>query len=143
MMEDADLALRLAARTPTLGRYQIEAAIAAAHADRRFGRPTDWAAVAELYRGLVALHPTTGAMTGLAAAHGEAGDPAGGLAVLDDAEPARAAGYQPWWAVRAHLLAAVGETAAALSAYDRAIALSADPATRAFLAQRKALLRSS
>jgi RNA polymerase sigma-70 factor (ECF subfamily) len=143
MIEDAEVAMRLAARTPTLGRYQIEAAIAAAHADRRHGRPTNWAVVAELYRGLVALHPTTGARTGLAAALGEAGDPAAGLAELAVADPGHVAGYQPWWAVRAHLLAATGNREDALDAFDRAIALSLDPAARAYLARRRALLLSA
>jgi len=143
MTADADISMRLAARTPTLGRYQIEAAIAAGHADRRHGRPTDWAGIAGLYRGLAALHPTIGALTGLAAALCEAGDPAAGLAVLAKADPGRAAGYQPWWAVRAHLLAARGELEGALAAFDRAIALSLDPAARAYLARRKALLLSA
>jgi RNA polymerase sigma-70 factor (ECF subfamily) len=143
MIADADLAMRLAARRPTLGRYQIEAAIAAAHADRRHGRQTDWAAVAGLYRGLVALHPTTGALTGLAAALGEAGDPSAGLAELAKAESGHVAGYQPWWAVRAHLLAATGDREGALEDFDRAIALSLDPAARAYLARRRALLLSA
>lgn len=137
MMADADMAMRLAARAPTLGRYQIEAAIAAAHAARRHGQPTDWAAIAGLYRGLAALHPTTGALTGLAAALGEAGDPVGGLEVLAAANPNQAQSYQPWWAVRAHLSAATGAEAVAQVAYDRAITLSHDPAVRAFLARRK------
>jgi RNA polymerase sigma-70 factor (ECF subfamily) len=78
MMADADPGLRRAARTPTLGRYRIEAAIAAARADRRNGRPIDWPAILGLCRGLVARHPATGVLTGLAAAPGEAGDPGRG-----------------------------------------------------------------
>jgi RNA polymerase sigma-70 factor (ECF subfamily) len=140
LIAEAEDALRRASARRTLGRYQIEAAIQSAHADRRLGRATDWTAVATLYRGLVALHPTTGALTGLAAALGEAADADTGLAVLDEADPARRAAYQPWWAVRAHLLAAKGDLAAASAAYERAIALSADPAIRAFLAGKKAAL---
>ena len=143
LLTDADLALRLAGRSPTLGRYQIEAAIQAAHADRRYGRATDWAAVAALYRGLVALYPTTGAITGLAAALGETEGPGAALAVLDTADPARAAGYQPWWAVRAHLLRQAGEHRAAATAYDRAIALSSDLAIRDLLAGRRAACLAS
>ncbi len=140
-LENAERLLKLAARTPTLGRYQIEAAIAAAHADRRHGRSTDWASIVGLYRGLVALHPTTGALTGLAAALGEAGEIATGLSVLGDIHRKHAVHYQPWWAVRAHLLAQSGEVASALDAYDRAIALSHDPAISNFLARRKDRLR--
>lgn len=143
LLADADMAMRLAARAPTLGRYQIEAAIAAAHADRRHGHPTDWGAIAALYRGLAALHPTTGALTGLAAALGEAGDPAAGLAVLDTADPGHIASYQPWWAVRAHLSALAGATDQAIACFDRAIALCPDTAARAFLAKKKANLLSS
>ena len=140
MMADADVALRMAARVPTLGRYQIEAAIAAAHVARRHGRPTDWPAIVSLYRGLVALYPTTGALTGLAAALGATGDPASGLAVLDTADGAHAASYQPWWAVRAHLLSLAGSFDQAIACYDRAITLSPDPAARAFLEIRRAAL---
>ncbi len=138
LMAEAEAALRRATVNRTLGRYQIEAAIQSAHAARRHGHPTDWAAITTLYRGLVALHPTTGAVVGLAAALGEAEGPAAGLAVLDGADPARSVAYQPWWAVRAHLLAAAGDHGAASAAYDRAIALSSDSAIRAFLAARKA-----
>ncbi len=140
MLEEADLAMRLAARQSTLGRYQIEAAIAAAHADRRHGRPVDWMAIVQLYRGLAALHPTLGAVVGLAAALTEAGSPAEALTVLEDADPSRAATYQPWWAVRAHALRATGDRANALDAYERAIALTADPAQRLFLSRRRAEL---
>ena len=140
LVAEAEAALHRAAANRTLGRYQIEAAIQSAHADRRHGRATDWAAIATLYRGLVALYPTTGALTGLAAAVGEAEGPLAGLAVLDTADPARSVAYQPWWAVRAHLLAAKGEATAAAAAFDRAIALSSDPAVRTFLARRKAAL---
>lgn len=140
MIAQADRALRRAVRAPTLGRYQLEAAIAAAHADRRHGRPTDWAAIVGLYRGLAALHPTTGALTGLAAALGEAGDPAAGLAVLDGVDRTHAAAYQPYFAVRAHLAAACADVETAAATYDRAIALTRDPAARLFLARRKARL---
>jgi RNA polymerase sigma-70 factor (ECF subfamily) len=140
MIDDADLALRLAARRPTLGRYQIEAAIAAAQSDRRHGRPTNWTAITGLYRGLVAIHPTLGAEVGLAAALCEAGDPAAALALLDAADPARRSTYQPWWAVRAQALRQSGRVPEAAEAYGRAAALAEDPAVRAFLARRQSSL---
>ncbi|HJK99181.1 MAG TPA: hypothetical protein RMF84_18295 [Polyangiaceae bacterium LLY-WYZ-14_1] len=63
------------------------------------------------------------------------------LEVLDDlaaGEP-RAAHYQPWWAVRADLLArahlagGAATASAAREAYERALALTDDPAVAAFL----------
>lgn len=137
MMDDAEEALLLAVRAPTLGRYQIEAAIAAAHAARRRGTAPDPAAIVALYQGLVALHPSLGAVVGLAGALVEAGDPTGAMTVLDGADPARAASYQPWWAVRAHALRKAGDEPGAAAAFDRAIALTADPAARLFLTRRR------
>lgn len=137
MMRDADCAMRLAARNPTLGRFQIEAAIQAAHAVRRARRPTDWNAIAQLYAGLVALCPTTGAITGFAAALSEAQGPEVALSILETANVENRASYQPWWAVRAHLLFVSGNKTDASSAYDRAIALTSDSSVRAFLTYRK------
>jgi RNA polymerase sigma-70 factor (ECF subfamily) len=133
MMDDAESSLRLAARMPTLGRYQIEAAIAAAHTARRHGTAPDPGEIVALYRGLVALHPSLGAEVGLAGALIEAGDAPAALAVLDAADPARAKDYQPWWAVRAHAQRHAGNGPGAAAAFDRAIALTADPAVRLFL----------
>ncbi len=142
LLAEADRAMARAAAAPTLGRYQLEAAIAAAQADRRHGRPTDWRAIAALHRGLLALHPSTGARTSLAAALLEAGEAAEALAILDAADPAKVVAYQPWWAVRAHVLARLRENAAAVAAFDRAVALTADPAVAAFLARRCAAATS-
>ncbi len=137
LLDEADLALRRATRAATLGRYQIEAAIAAAHSASRHRQAIDWSAISGLYRGLVALHPTTGAQVGLAAALAEAGDPTAARTALDAVDPARAAIYQPWWAVRAAVLARLGDRASAADAYGRAIALTADPAARLYLARRR------
>jgi len=45
--------------------------------------------------------------------------------------------YQPYWAVRAHLLQRLGKTSEAAEAFDRAIGLAEDPAVREFLLQRR------
>jgi RNA polymerase sigma-70 factor (ECF subfamily) len=50
-----------------LGRFQIEAAIQSAHCDRVRTGIVDRAAIVQLYRGLVAIAPTTGALEALAA----------------------------------------------------------------------------
>ena len=46
--------------------------------------------------------------------------------------------YQPYWALRAHLLRALGRHATAQDAYRRAIGLTEDAAARDFLAARAA-----
>ncbi len=45
--------------------------------------------------------------------------------------------YQPYWAVRAHLLQRLGRTPEAKDAYDRAIGLTEDPGVKEFLLQRR------
>jgi predicted RNA polymerase sigma factor len=129
-MRHLQTAARAATATPgaTLGRFQLEAAIQAVHCVR----PTDWREIALLYEGLVAHAPTLGMHVGRAAAVGEALGPARGLALLDALE--RTEDYQPYWAVRAHLLAALGHDA--MPAARRAIALADDEAVRTWLAAR-------
>lgn len=139
-LNDAERALANAARNASLGRYQIEASIQAVHAARARTGATDWAELKLLYAGLVAIAPTIGARTGQAAVLAETNGPRAALAVLDAIEAARVATYQPWWATRAHVLARMGDTEAALDAFDRAIGLSDDPAARTYLATRKARL---
>ena len=57
-----------------------------------------------------------------------------GLAALDALkDDAQVAGYQPYWAARAALLARTGHAQAAAEAYRRAIGLESDPAVRRFL----------
>ena len=50
-----------------IGRFQLEAAIQSAHCDRARTGAVDRAAIVKLYRGLVAIAPTTGATEALAA----------------------------------------------------------------------------
>jgi RNA polymerase sigma-70 factor (ECF subfamily) len=89
------------------------------------------------YERLVRISPTLGTRTGYAAALGEANGPEAGLAVLDGIELDAVSGYQPYWAVRAHLLQRLGKTCEAADAFDRAIGLAEDPAVRQFLLQRR------
>jgi len=57
--------------------------------------------------------------------------------VLDAIDSQAISGYQPYWAVRAHLLQRLEKTPEALAAYNRAIGLTEDPAVREFLLQRR------
>lgn len=135
MIEEAEAQLWEAARAGRPGRFQLEAAIQSAHAQRQRTGETPWVAIASLYRALVEMVPSVGARVAQAAAEAECHGPAAGLALLDAVDAARIAGYQPYWAVRAHLLAAAGDAAAA-DAYRRAMGLTEDPAIRRFLQSR-------
>jgi len=138
MIEEAEEVLAGAARLKAAGRFQLEAAIQSVHAQRVRTGETDWEAVALLYEGLLRHAPTIGARVAHAAALGEARDAEAGLGALDAIPPDEVATYQPYWALRGHVLTALGRAAEAGEAYDRAIGLSEDPAVRAFLLGRRA-----
>lgn len=133
LAEAESLLLRAAAlRRP--GRFQLEAAIQSAHAQRRRGGDTPWRAIAFLYAALVAHWPSLGAQVGQAVAVAEAGEAARALALLDALDVARRASYAPYWVARAHVLRRLGHDDSA--ARERAIGLTEHPALRAFLAVR-------
>ena len=67
----------------------------------------------------------------------EANGPEAGLAVLNTIESDAVSSYQPYWAVRAHLLQQLGKSPEATDAYDRAIGLTEDPAVREFLLKKR------
>jgi predicted RNA polymerase sigma factor len=137
MIEEAERELSAAATACRPGRFQLEAALQSAHIEGlRRGR-IDWEGVAVLYEGLVRAAPAVGALVGRAAALGEAHGAGVGLDALDAIDPAAARGYQPFWAVRAHLLVGAGRAREALAAFDRAIGLTEDSATRQFLLRRR------
>jgi RNA polymerase sigma-70 factor (ECF subfamily) len=141
MIEEAERMLLVAARAGAPGRFQLEAAIQSAHAQRGHTGRTDWEAIALLYEGLVRLAPTVGARVGRAAALAEARGAGAALASLDALPPALVVGYQPYWALRAHLLGLLDRADEAAESYARAIDLSEDPAARAFLAGKKEKIR--
>ena len=137
LIEEAERHLAEAFKQGRVGRFQLEAAIQSAHAERaRTGR-IDWAAIVLFYEQLLRVSPTLGTRTGYAAAVAEANGPETGLAVLDSIASDAVSNYQPYWAVRAHLMHKLGKTAEASDAYDRAIGLAEDPAVREFLLQKR------
>src|SRR5262249_45825875 len=121
------------------GRYQLEAAIQSAHmARRRSGRDTRRAILA-LYDHLLARtgSPVAALNRAVALAAVE-----GAAAALDQmgtlASDKRMLGYQPYWAVRGHLLGEAGRKAEADEALTVAIGLSTDEAVKRYLAGKRA-----
>jgi RNA polymerase sigma-70 factor (ECF subfamily) len=137
MIEEAERHLAEAFKRGRSGRFQLEAAIQSAHAERARTGWTDWAAIALFYEKLIRISPALGTQVGYAAAVAETSGPKTGLSVLDAVEPEVVSNYQPYWAVRAHLLQRLGKTREATDAYDRAIGLAEDPAVREFLLQKR------
>jgi predicted RNA polymerase sigma factor len=138
LIEEAEGELLSASARGRAGRFQLEAALQSAHIEGARSGHTDWQAIALMYEGLVRAAPTAGALVGRAAAIAEAMDPASGLDALDAIDPTVTNVYQPYWAVRAHLLQRAERRREALDAFDRAIGLTEDPSTREFLLRRRA-----
>jgi len=137
LIEEAARHLAGAFQRGRVGRFQLEAAIQSVHAERARSGPTDWAAIVLFYEQLLKVSPTLGTRVGNAAAVAEASGLEAGLAVLESIDRDAVADYQPYWAVRAHLLQKIGKTGQASEAYDRAIGLAEDPAVREFLLQKR------
>ena len=133
MIDEAERILADASRARRPGRFQLEAAVQSVHAQRAMTGHTDWEAIALLYEGLVRVAPTIGARVAHAAALAEARGAAAGLGALDAMPKDVVLAYQPYWALRGHLLRELGRTDEARDAYARAIGLSEDPAVREFL----------
>jgi RNA polymerase sigma-70 factor (ECF subfamily) len=96
-----------------------------------------------LYEELTRISPTLGALVGRAAALANARGPSSGLGALDAIDSQAVVSYQPYWAVRAHVLAQLGDSAAAHEAYSQAIGLSEDQKVREFLGRGRDKLSSA
>jgi RNA polymerase sigma-70 factor (ECF subfamily) len=143
LIEEAERQLALASHASRVGRYQLEAAIQSVHAERRRSGKTQWCAIAAFYDRLATLTGAVGVEVGRAAAHAEIEGPAAALTLLDRIDRTLSSGYQPYWAVRGHLLDQMGRGASAVAAYTCAIDLTADEAVRGFLLQRRAAAANS
>src|SRR3954469_2848243 len=125
----------LRARPP--GRYALQAAIAAVHAESPTWDDTDWREIAALYGVLVELWPSPVVALNRAVAVGFACGAEAGLAALDalTGEP-QLAGYGYLPAARADFLRRLGRVDEARAAYTEALSLTANAVEREFLTTR-------
>jgi RNA polymerase sigma-70 factor (ECF subfamily) len=127
----------MARRSP--GPYQLQAAIAAVHAQAPSVEATDWTQIALLYGELARWAPSPVVEVNRAVAVGMADGPRAGLAVLEPILASGALGdYAPLHAAHADLLDRAGDPAAAAAAWARAIQATDNPALRAALQRRVA-----
>ncbi len=137
MIREGDRFLREAAKFSTPGRFQLEAAIQSVHVDRAQTGITNWQAILSLYDVLVRVRPTVGASVGRAAAVCYVEGPEAAIQQLELIDQRLVPEHQPYWAVKADVLARAGKSGLAIAAYDRAMALTDDPTVRAFLLERR------
>ncbi len=123
-------ALRL--RRP--GRYQVEAAIAALHAEAPSAEEIDWPQIAALYEQLLRLVPSPVVALNRAVAVAETGRLEEALALVNQIDGLER--YHLLHAARADLLRRLGRYEEAGAAYRQALDLARNPAEQEFLRQR-------
>jgi RNA polymerase sigma-70 factor (ECF subfamily) len=140
-IDDGSKTLERALRLRRPGPYQVQAAIAALHAQAPDERGTDWPQIAALYCRLARMTPSPVVEVNRAVAVGMADGPRAGLALLDQlGADKRLVAYQPFHAARAELLRRAGDPAGAADAYAQAISLSSNAVEREELERRRAAL---
>jgi RNA polymerase sigma-70 factor, ECF subfamily len=128
-----------ALRRGRVGMYQIQAAIAAVHAEATSPERTDWPQIAALYSLLLRLQPTPVVELNRAVAIGMAAGPAAGLALIDGLEArGELRGYHLLSAARAELLVRKGDGREAAHSYRQAIEECSNRAEREYLERRLA-----
>ncbi|KAB1901268.1 siderophore-interacting protein [Micromonospora tulbaghiae] len=126
-----------------VGRYQLQAAIAAVHAEAPAFPDTDWLQISVLYDMLSRVAPSPFVTLNQAVAVAMAHGPDVGLALLDPllADPAMR-GHHRLHAVRAHLLELDGDAQAAAEHYRLAARLTGSLPEQRYLNRRLARLTS-
>jgi RNA polymerase sigma-70 factor (ECF subfamily) len=119
------------------GPYQLQAGIAALHAEAPAAHDTDWAQIAVLYAELGRIAPSPIVELNRAVAVAMADGPAAGLRIVDRLlATAQLPGYHLLHSTRADLLRRLGRMNEAADSYRRALAFTANSAERSFLQRR-------
>jgi len=127
---------------PALGPYQLQAAIAATHADAVSAAATNWRQVHALYLILERIAPNPMVTLNRAVALAETEGPQAGLALLSTLDgDERVAGHYRLLSVRAHLLEQAGDPAGAYALYRRAAKSTASLAEQRYLESRARRVR--
>jgi RNA polymerase sigma-70 factor, ECF subfamily len=122
-----------------LGRYTLQAAIAACHARARVSEDTDWQRIVALYDGLAQLMPSPIVELNRAVAVGMAFGPEAALDLVDSLRSESALrDYHLLPAVRGDLLAKLGRGGEARAEFERAASLAQNSRQRALLLERVA-----
>ncbi len=129
---------QLAFASPPVGRYTIQALIAATHAAAREPSDTDWARIASLYDLLLRAQPGPITELNRAVAIAMRDGPAAGLALIEPLVAGALGSYRFAHAAKADLLRRLGRKDEARTAYKQALELTSQAAERRFLERRLA-----
>ena len=137
LIEEGVTVLQAALARERRGEFQLQAAIAALHADARTAAETDWVQVVQWYDELLALTGSPVVRLNRAVAVGEADGARAGLAALAEVDP----GLPRHRAATAYLHEKDGDTATAARLYAEAAELATSTAERTHLTKQAARLR--
>ena len=133
-----------ALRKGNAGSYQLQAAIAAVHAEAKSARETDWTQIAALYRTLMRINSSPIIALNHAAAVAMSEGAEEGLRLIDAAAGSgKLDNYYLYHAARADLLRRLGREDSAREAYSRALELTSNQVEQQYIRRRIAELVSS
>jgi RNA polymerase sigma factor (sigma-70 family) len=135
LITEATVLLDQAIALRASGPYQVQAAIAALHAQAPDYEQTDWRQIRMLYDRLQELTPSPVVLLNRAVATRYVRGPAAALAEIEPLAP-ELDNYRLFHALRAGLLTALGRETEAQAASERALALAGNPAERELIARR-------
>jgi RNA polymerase sigma-70 factor (ECF subfamily) len=137
LIAEADRLVVTALRSGPPGRFTLQAAIAALHAQAPSYAATDWPQILTLYDELLRVWPTPVVALNRAVAAAMVHGPERALAEVEALErDGRLDGYPYLPATKADLLHRLGRDAEAMDAYREALALTGNAAEQAFLTDR-------
>jgi predicted RNA polymerase sigma factor len=120
-----------------LGRYALQAAIAACHARAHAPADTDWPRIAAIYDALAQVAPSPVVELNRAVAVGMAFGPAAGLEIIDTLSREKSLQNYQWLpSVRGDLLAKLGRNDEARAEFERAASLATNARERELLLER-------
>jgi RNA polymerase sigma-70 factor (ECF subfamily) len=129
--------LEKALKSHRFGSYTLQAAIAAVHAEAESVAATDWRQIVALYDQLLRIQPSPVVQLNRAVAIAMRDGPEAGLAHIDALlEHGELANYYLAHSARADMCRRLGQTAEALSSYEKALALTQQEPVRQFLQER-------
>jgi RNA polymerase sigma-70 factor (ECF subfamily) len=136
-IDQANTTLGVAVRRDAIGPYQVQALIAACHANAPHAGATDWARIAALYERLLEVTANPLVKLNHAVAVGMATGPEDGLALVARLEVSgELRDYHLLHATRADFLRRLGRNSEAADAYREALNLARTDAERRYLTKR-------
>jgi RNA polymerase sigma-70 factor (ECF subfamily) len=133
-----------ALRLRRVGPYQLQAAIAAVHAEAKTAAETDWTQIAALYQELKRFLPSAIIALNHAAAGAMSGRLEDGLKLVDQSNDSGVLdSYFSYHAARADLLRRLNRSDDAREAYTRALKLTTNQVERKYVMKRLSELQST